>query len=162
MSAIRIVVLAMAAPLGMAGVEPDTVEYVEAFGLGIALADQIEATALASVFGPGATRRQWCALGSVKANVGHLSQAAGVVSLIKAVLALEAALLPPTPTCSTPGPTIETDGPFYVNTTLSTWPRGTETIAPRIASAKYAEAYVLSAMIPAQVAPSRTPIAGSA
>jgi acyl transferase domain-containing protein/acyl carrier protein len=112
--------------LEMAGVDPRTVSYVEAHGTATALGDPIEVAALTSVFGAsGAARggdRQWCGLGSVKSNVGHLSHGAGVVSLIKTVLSLEYGLLPPSLGYTTPNPAIDfAASPFYVNATLAKW-----------------------------------------
>src|SRR6185436_12056953 len=66
----------IAEALANAGVDPATISYVEAHGTGTAIGDPIEIAALSGVFGAGA--RQSCAVGSVKANVGHLIQAAGV------------------------------------------------------------------------------------
>lgn len=73
------------------GVDPATVGYLEAHGTATEVGDAIELAALREVFAGGAQ----CSLGSVKANVGHLSAAAGVAGLIKAVLALRARQIPP-------------------------------------------------------------------
>ncbi|HWM01002.1 MAG TPA: type I polyketide synthase, partial [Actinophytocola sp.] len=112
----------VAQALAVAGVEPRTVGYVEAHGTGTALGDPIEVTALSTAYGQGSADRQWCGLGSVKSNLGHLSQAAGVVGLIKAVLALEHRIIPPTINFETLNPAIDIEaGPFHVATTLSKW-----------------------------------------
>src|SRR5262249_47375679 len=71
-----------------AGVTPRTVELVEAHGTGTKAGDLAEATALAEVYGEGGETRSWCALGSVKSQIGHTKAAAGVAGLIKAALAL--------------------------------------------------------------------------
>lgn len=106
----------------VAGVEPATVSYVEAHGTGTALGDPIEVAALARVFGGSSPRRGFCALGSVKSNLGHLDAAAGVASLIKTVLALEHGELPPSINCREPNPAIGfSDTAFRVQTELGAW-----------------------------------------
>ena len=69
---------------------PDTIGYIEAHGTGTALGDPIEIAALTQAFRARRRRRGFCALGSVKTNIGHLDAAAGVAGLIKAALALRA------------------------------------------------------------------------
>jgi phthiocerol/phenolphthiocerol synthesis type-I polyketide synthase E len=117
----------IAQALEVAGIDPRSVSYVEAHGTGTTLGDPIEHAGLAAVYGAASTDRQWCGLGSVKSNIGHLSQAAGVVGLIKTTLALEHGLIPPTVNFERPNPAIElADSPFYVVSTLSKWePNGT-------------------------------------
>ncbi|MEA2149277.1 MAG: hypothetical protein QOD69_1107 [Solirubrobacteraceae bacterium] len=78
--------------LADAGVDPADVVYVEAHGTGTPLGDPIEARALGEVYGPGSVP---CAIGSVKANLGHLEAAAGIVGLVKAMLVLEHGCAPP-------------------------------------------------------------------
>jgi len=108
--------------LEVARVDPRTVSYVEAHATGTAVGDPIEVAALTQVFGARSEDRGWCALGSVKSNIGHLSQAAGIASVIKTVLALEHAQLPPTLHVERPNPAIDLESsPFYLNTTLSDW-----------------------------------------
>src|SRR5262249_43166026 len=85
----------IAEALAVAGVEPSTVSLVEAHGAGTLLGDPIEVRALVEAFGD-CGRRQFCALGSVKGNVGHLDAAAGIAGLLKAVLALRHREAPPT------------------------------------------------------------------
>ena len=115
--------LVVAESLANAGVSPDTIDYVEAHGTGTELGDPIEVAALTRAFRNGTDRRQFCAIGSVKPNIGHLDAAAGVSSLIKAVLALEHAEMPPTINYETPNPKIDfDDSPFFVNTELRPWP----------------------------------------
>jgi len=112
----------IAQALGVAGIEPRSIGYVEAHGTGTALGDPIEVAALTRVYAAGTADRHWCGIGSVKSNFGHLSQAAGVVSLIKAALAVEHGLIPPTINFTQLNPAIEFDsGPFYVVTSLSGW-----------------------------------------
>jgi acyl transferase domain-containing protein len=87
--------------LAIAGVLPEEVDYVEAHGTGTRLGDAVEVGALSRIF---AGRGRPCLLGSVKANIGHLDAAAGVVGLIKAVLALEHRTVPPQINFDTPNP----------------------------------------------------------
>ncbi len=109
--------------LAAAGVSGDTIGYVEAHGTGTALGDPIEVTALTRSFGVGAGRRESCALGSVKSNIGHLDTASGVAGLIKAVLALQHRAIPPSLHYEAPNPEIDfTSGPFYVSRALTEWP----------------------------------------
>ncbi|HEX2645370.1 MAG TPA: beta-ketoacyl synthase N-terminal-like domain-containing protein, partial [Thermoanaerobaculia bacterium] len=119
-------VIAMAQ--AVAGVEPETITLVEAHGTGTPMGDPIEVTALTEVFAAGTDRKQFCALGSVKTNIGHTDAAAGVASLIKAVLALENRTLPPSLHYERPNPQIDfAASPFYVNTETRPWtvPDGT-------------------------------------
>ena len=89
------------------------------------LGDPIEVAALTQAFGAGRRARGFCALGSVKTNIGHLDAAAGVAGLIKAVLALEHGELPPSLHFERPNPRIDFDGsPFYVNTRAAGRGRG--------------------------------------
>lgn len=106
----------------MAGCDPSTIGYVEAHGTGTPLGDPIEMAALDKVFRSATSRRQFCAVGSVKSNIGHLDTAAGVASLIKTVLVLERGLIPPSLHCPHPNPRIDfANTAFYVNTTLAVW-----------------------------------------
>jgi amino acid adenylation domain-containing protein len=112
----------IAAAQRFAGIEPDTISYVEAHGTGTALGDPIEIAALSQAFGARTDRRGFCAVGSVKSNIGHLDAAAGVASLIKAVLALEHRQIPPSLHAGSPNPEIDFPStPFYVNTALEEW-----------------------------------------
>jgi len=113
-------VIAMAQ--AMAGIEPETVSYVEAHGTATLLGDPIEVAALTQAFSAKTDKKGFCALGSVKSNVGHLASAAGVTGLIKTVLALENGMLPPSINFKTPNPQINFAGsPFYVNDKLKPW-----------------------------------------
>ncbi|MCP4657643.1 MAG: amino acid adenylation domain-containing protein, partial [bacterium] len=104
-----------------AGVSPETISYVEAHGTGTTLGDPIEVRALSRVFG-GCEEKGFCALGSIKSNLGHLDTAAGVAGLIKTVLALEHRQIPPSIHFEEPNPEIDfTAGPFFVNTALREW-----------------------------------------
>ena len=106
----------------MAGVDAETISYVEAHGTGTYLGDPIEIAALTQVFRATTQKNGFCAIGSVKTNVGHLEAASGVAGLIKTVLALKHRLLPPSLHFEQPNPQIDfPQSPFYVNTKLSEW-----------------------------------------
>ena len=108
--------------LAMAAVEPETIGYVEAHGTGTALGDPVEIAALTRAFRASTSAKGFCAVGSVKTNVGHADAAAGVAGFIKTVLALEHRLLPPSLHFERPNPHIDfAASPFYVNTKLSEW-----------------------------------------
>jgi phthiocerol/phenolphthiocerol synthesis type-I polyketide synthase E len=120
-------VIATAHALG--DVDPESIGYVEAHGTGTPLGDVVEVAALTQAFAAGTERRQFCALGSVKTNIGHLDAAAGVSGLIKATLALEHGQIPPSLHFERPNPRIEFERtPFFVNDRLRDWPAGS---APR-------------------------------
>ncbi|PPA62160.1 beta-ketoacyl synthase N-terminal-like domain-containing protein [Micromonospora chalcea] len=114
----------VAEALAVADVDPDSIGYVETHGTGTALGDPIEITALTRAYRKHTDRVGYCAIGSVKSNVGHLDAAAGVTSLIKAVLALRHEAIPATlhHTRANPELALPTS-PFFVNTELRQWPR---------------------------------------
>lgn len=115
----------IAEALAVAEVEPDSISYVEAHGTGTALGDPIEIAALTRAFREMTDRTGFCAIGSVKTNVGHLDAAAGVTGLIKSVLALKHKKIPPSLNFEEPNPQIDFEhSPFYVNTRLREWPCG--------------------------------------
>ncbi|MFJ9106247.1 beta-ketoacyl synthase N-terminal-like domain-containing protein [Streptomyces sp. NPDC102405] len=110
----------------VAAVDADSITYVEAHGTATPVGDPIEVSALTQAFAQSTQRAQFCALGSVKTNIGHLDAAAGVAGLIKTVLALEHRMIPPSLHFHTPNPLIDfTDSPFYVPTALTPWTEGT-------------------------------------
>ncbi|HXO19155.1 MAG TPA: polyketide synthase, partial [Thermoanaerobaculia bacterium] len=112
----------IAEALSAAAVDPDTISYVEAHGTATPLGDPIEVEALTRAYRSHTRRKGFCALGSVKSNVGHLDTAAGVAGLIKTVLSLEHRQLPPSLHLETPNPQIDFAGsPFYVNDRLREW-----------------------------------------
>jgi amino acid adenylation domain-containing protein len=116
--------------LASGGVDPRTVAYVEAHGTGTPIGDPIEVAALTQAFRSGTDERSFCALGSVKTNIGHLDAAAGIAGLIKAVLALKYRELPPSLHFETPNPEIDfASSPFFVNARLRAWE--TEVGSPR-------------------------------
>ena len=112
----------IAAAQAMTGFEPETIRYVETHGTGTSLGDPIEVTALTKVFRKRTERKSFCALGSLKSNIGHLDAAAGIGGFIKTVLALENRELPPSINFEVPNPAIDfAETPFYVNSKLVAW-----------------------------------------
>jgi acyl transferase domain-containing protein/acyl carrier protein len=108
--------------LALAGVEPDSVGYVETHGTATELGDTIEIAALTRAFRASTARTGFCALGAVKANIGHLDTAAGIAGLMKAVLALEHREIPPVPHFTVPNPRIDfASSPFFVADRLIPW-----------------------------------------
>lgn len=113
------------AALADGSIRPETIGYVEAHGTGTTLGDPIEVAALTQAFRSGTEKKAFCALGSVKSNVGHLDSAAGIAGMIKTVLVLEHKLIPPSINYERPNPKIDFDNsPFYVNTKLTEWKNG--------------------------------------
>ncbi len=114
---------AVAEALAVADVDASTIEYVECHGTATPVGDPIEIAALTSAFRETTERTNYCRIGSVKSNIGHLDTAAGVASLIKATLALENRQIPPSLNFEAPNPNIEFEGgPFEVASKLSDWP----------------------------------------
>ncbi|MEG3898422.1 MULTISPECIES: SDR family NAD(P)-dependent oxidoreductase [unclassified Microcoleus] len=106
----------------IAGIEPETINYIEAHGSGTPLGDPIEIAALTQVFQSRTAQKAFCAVGSVKTNFGHLGAAAGVAGLIKTVLAIEHQLIPPSLHFEASNSKIDfANSPFYVNTKLLEW-----------------------------------------
>jgi acyl transferase domain-containing protein/SAM-dependent methyltransferase/acyl carrier protein len=106
----------------VAGVDADSISYIEAHGTGTPLGDPIEIAALTQAFRASTDRRGFCHIGSLKPNIGHCDAAAGVVSLIKTVLALYHQQIPASPHPHTPNPEIDLgNSPFLVNTELTPW-----------------------------------------
>ncbi|TCP59316.1 amino acid adenylation domain-containing protein [Tumebacillus sp. BK434] len=105
-----------------AGVHPESITYLETHGTGTQLGDPMEIRALTEVFAAGTERRQFCALGSVKTNIGHLDTAAGIAGLIKAALAVKHGVIPPSLNYRKENPQIDfANTPFYVNEALAKW-----------------------------------------
>jgi acyl transferase domain-containing protein/acyl carrier protein len=108
--------------LEIAGIDPETVTYIEAHGTGTQLGDPIEIAALTQAYRAKTRTKRFCAIGSLKTNIGHLSVAAGVAGLIKTIQSLRYKLLPPSLHFEQPNPKIDFENsPFYVNTRLSEW-----------------------------------------
>lgn len=107
----------------MAQIHPGDIGYVECHGTATPLGDPIEFEALLHAFGPNA-QRNYCALGTAKANVGHLDAAAGVTGLIQAALAIHQREIPPLLNFTTPNANIDlANGPFYIPTEVRPWPK---------------------------------------
>jgi acyl transferase domain-containing protein/acyl carrier protein len=110
--------------LSMAQAHPETIGYVEAHGSGTPLGDPIEVRALTQAFRTSSGKKTLCYLGSVKSNLGHLDNAAGIASLIKTVESLKHGQVPPTLHFRQANPQLELDkSPFVVNATVQDWPR---------------------------------------
>jgi len=115
----------IAEALSMASIAPETINYIETHGTGTPLGDPIEIEALTNVFRASTQQSGFCAIGSVKTNVGHLGTAAGVTGLIKTVMALNQRMIPASLHFRSPNPNINfAESPFYVSTGLSEWQRG--------------------------------------
>ena len=109
--------------LSFADLQPSDIGMIEGHGTGTVLGDAVELTALSEAFATGEASPKWCALGSIKSNIGHLDSAAGVAGLIKAVLCLKHAHFVPTVSFSRPNPALSAaDSPFFVNTQYTPWP----------------------------------------
>jgi acyl transferase domain-containing protein/thioesterase domain-containing protein len=108
-----------------AEVEPEDISYVETHGTATPLGDMIEMAALTQAFRVGTDKKGFCAIGSLKPNVGHLDTAAGVTGVIKTALALTHKQIPPSLNFEEPNPRIDfVNSPFYVNRELSEWKNG--------------------------------------
>ena len=105
-----------------AGIDPVTVELIEAHGTGTIVGDEVEFQALNNFFGISDTRDKRCALGSVKSMIGHTKAAAGAAGLMKAALSIYNKVLPPTLKVDEPDPKLNIhQSPFYLNTTTRPW-----------------------------------------
>lgn len=108
--------------MDMANISPKSIRYLEAHGTGTEVGDPIEITALTEAFGGCSGERQFCAIGSVKTNIGHLDTAAGVAGLIKTALSLYHRKMPPSLHFKQPNAHIDfVQTPFYVNTSLQSY-----------------------------------------
>jgi phthiocerol/phenolphthiocerol synthesis type-I polyketide synthase E len=115
--------------LNQAGISAETISYVEAHGTATALGDVVEVSALEKAFAKS-TKKQFCALGSVKSSIGHCDTAAGAASLLKTVLALEHKTIPATLHFTTLNPKLKLDStPFYVANKSTPWPEHSGTIS---------------------------------
>lgn len=113
---------AIAEAYALAGISADSLSYIEAHGTGTALGDPIEIAALTKAFRETTDKKQFCAIGSLKTNIGHLDAGAGVASVIKTALALKHKVIPPSLHFHAPNPQIDfANSPFYVNTALTEW-----------------------------------------
>ena len=111
--------------LAMAGVSAESINYVEAHGTGTALGDPVEVAALTQAFHADTQEKSFCAIGSVKSNIGHLDAGAGVAGLVKTILALKHKQIPPSLHYQSANPKIDfAASPFFVNDKLVEWKRG--------------------------------------
>ncbi|WP_316812011.1 polyketide synthase [Pedobacter heparinus] len=118
---------AIAMAISDASVDPATISYVEAHGTATPLGDPIEIEGLKQAFGLQ-PQQAYCAVGSIKSNMGHMTAAAGVAGLIKTTLALYHRQLPPSINFHRANPNVAFEGsPFFVNDKLRAW----ETDGPR-------------------------------
>jgi acyl transferase domain-containing protein len=117
----------------VAEVEAESITYIEAHGTGTAIGDPIEIEALKQAF--NTDKKEFCAVGSVKTNIGHLDAAAGIASFIKTVLAIKHRLIPPSLHYENPNPKIDFENsPFYVNTLLAEWKNETYPLRAGVSS----------------------------
>ena len=117
----------------VADVEPGSIGYIEAHGTGTVAGDTVEMEALKLAF--KTNKKQSCAVGSLKTNVGHMDTAAGAAGLIKVVLALKHGLIPPGLYFKNPNPAIDFENsPFYVNTELKEWRSETHPLRAGVSS----------------------------
>lgn len=113
----------IAQALSNANVSAETIGYVEAHGTATVLGDAVELAAMKKAFRRDTENKQFCAIGSLKPNVGHLDRASGVSGLIKAALALKHQVLPPSLNFERANADVDLENsPFYVSTTLQQWP----------------------------------------
>ena len=111
------------AALGHAGIDPQSVGFIETHGTATPLGDPIEVQALRRSYGKSGRTEKTCALGSVKSNIGHTIHAAGIASLIKATLSVQSNAIPPTLFFETPNPKLGLEQtPFFINNTTIPWP----------------------------------------
>ena len=112
----------ISAAIRMSGVNPESISYVEAHGTGTQVGDPIEIAGLERAFRAYTDKKQFCAIGAVKGNIGHLDAAAGVAGLIKATLAFQHKRIPATLHFKKANPVIDfANSPFFVNDKLSDW-----------------------------------------
>jgi len=113
---------AIAEALAISEVDPEDISYIEAHGTGTQVGDPIELEALNQVFKDATDKRNFCRLGSVKSNIGHLGEAAGAAAIIKVCLSLKQKELPPSINFNRPNPRMDlNNSPFVINSQLSQW-----------------------------------------
>jgi amino acid adenylation domain-containing protein len=109
--------------LTVSGVHPETISYNEAHGTATIVGDPIEVVALTEAYRHFTQKKGFCALGSVKSNIGHLGEVAGIAAFVKTVLALQNQIIPPSLHYESPNPQIDfANSPFFVNAKLVPWP----------------------------------------
>lgn len=105
-----------------ANLHPRTISYIEAHGTGTALGDPIEIEGISKALGADSVGRQWCAIGSVKSNIGHLEAAAGIAGLMKVMMQMKHKELVPSIHASVTNPNINfVDSPVYLQQDLAPW-----------------------------------------
>ncbi|MCP3923115.1 MAG: SDR family NAD(P)-dependent oxidoreductase [Desulfobacterales bacterium] len=105
-----------------AGINPETISYIEAHGTGTKLGDPIEINSLKKAFGKFTQKENFCAIGSAKANIGHAEGAAGIVGLIKVIQQIKYKKIPSMFTYKTLNPYIKLENsPFYINQEIEDW-----------------------------------------
>ncbi|UED66657.1 SDR family NAD(P)-dependent oxidoreductase [Brevibacillus sp. HD3.3A] len=105
-----------------AGIHPETISLIEAHGTATRLGDPVEIEGIKRAFDRYTTKKQFCAIGSVKTNIGHLDHAAGISGLLKCILALKHEIMPPTLHFHSPNKEIDfVDAPVFVNDTARPW-----------------------------------------
>ncbi|MGE5632753.1 MAG: SDR family NAD(P)-dependent oxidoreductase, partial [Caulobacteraceae bacterium] len=108
-----------------AGIDPETISYIETHGTGTKLGDPIEIEGIEKAFRKFTDKKQFCAIGSVKSNIGHLDACAGIAGLLKAVLALKNRCIPPHLHFDNPNRKAGIyKSPVYINDTLASWTCG--------------------------------------
>jgi amino acid adenylation domain-containing protein len=113
---------AITAAQAKAGIKADSISYIETHGTATPLGDPIEVEGLTKAFRYSTDKNQFCAIGSVKTNFGHLTSAAGVAGFIKTVLCLHHKTLVPNLFYNENNPAIDfKSSPFFVNTELKPW-----------------------------------------
>lgn len=109
--------------LSIADINPETIGMIEAHGTGTYIGDPIEVSALTEAFREFTNEKQYCAIGSVKSNIGHLDAAAGIASIIKATLCVNKGILVPSLNFSEANPALNLNtSPFYVSQKNAAWP----------------------------------------
>ncbi|MGW5471203.1 type I polyketide synthase, partial [Streptomyces chartreusis] len=115
--------------LRRAGVGADSIGYLETHGTGTLKGDPIEFDGAAGAYREDTDRTGYCALGSTKANIGHLDAASGLAGLVKTLLVLKHGVIPPMANFEEPNPALDLDhSPFYIPRTARPWPQG---VGPR-------------------------------
>jgi acyl transferase domain-containing protein/thioesterase domain-containing protein/acyl carrier protein/SAM-dependent methyltransferase len=146
-----------------AGVDPATIGYVEAHGTGTRLGDPVEIEGLTRAFSHHTGRKQFCAIGSVKSNIGHAGPAAGIAGLIKVLLSFQHRQLPPSLHFDSPNRHIRfADTPFYVNREARPWepvPGSPRRAAVSAFGLSGTNAHLLVEDLPSQPAPAASPAA---
>ncbi|MBI1393680.1 MAG: acyltransferase domain-containing protein [Alphaproteobacteria bacterium] len=117
----------IALALESAGIDPQTIGYVEAHGTATPIGDPIEISGLTSAYRRYGNDRQYCVIGSLKANLGHLDVASGAIGLIKTCLCLDRETIPPQINFTAPNPKIDFEAsPFFIDVDGRPWPKGAE------------------------------------